>query len=62
MISPTGGSNEIGEESVKKWLDRVPMGRMAQADEIASTICFLLGNESSYISGQVIRVSGGEGD
>lgn len=38
---------------------QIPLGRMAQADEIASTVRYLVGSESRYCSGDVFSVSGG---
>ena len=35
------------------------MGRLAEADEIATVICFLLSEEARYITGEVVNVSGG---
>jgi NAD(P)-dependent dehydrogenase (short-subunit alcohol dehydrogenase family) len=37
----------------------VPMGRYGKAEEIASTIAFLLSEGAGYITGQNIRVDGG---
>lgn len=37
----------------------VPLGRLADPHEIASVVCFLVGDGSSYITGQVISVDGG---
>lgn len=37
----------------------VPLGRLAQADEVASVVEFLLGEEGSYVTGAVWRVDGG---
>ncbi|MGH2456629.1 MAG: SDR family NAD(P)-dependent oxidoreductase [Candidatus Limnocylindria bacterium] len=37
----------------------VPLGRMARAEEVASVIEFLLGEEASYVTGAVWRVDGG---
>jgi NAD(P)-dependent dehydrogenase (short-subunit alcohol dehydrogenase family) len=36
-----------------------PLGRVGQADEVASAIDWLLGPEPSWITGQVIRIDGG---
>lgn len=36
-----------------------PLGRVAEPDEIASVVCFLLGTESSYMTGAMVPVSGG---
>jgi meso-butanediol dehydrogenase/(S,S)-butanediol dehydrogenase/diacetyl reductase len=36
-----------------------PMGRMGQADEIASVICFLASDEASFITGAALVVDGG---
>lgn len=38
---------------------RIPTGRYARADEISNVIRFLISDESSYITGQNIRVDGG---
>lgn len=40
--------------------DGVPIGRMAEADEIASVIAFLASDESAYITGMTIDVNGGQ--
>ena len=37
----------------------VPLGRMGTADEVAAAICFLLGEDSSYVTGASLRVDGG---
>jgi 3-oxoacyl-[acyl-carrier protein] reductase len=39
--------------------DRHPMKRVGQAEDIAAMAAFLLGNEASWITGQVIGVDGG---
>jgi tropinone reductase I len=40
-------------------LDRTPLRRVAEPDEVASTVAFLCMDASSYISGQVIATDGG---
>lgn len=36
------------------------MGRLGQAEEIAKSVAFLLGDQSSYMTGAVLRADGGE--
>ncbi|ETI26590.1 hypothetical protein G647_03368 [Cladophialophora carrionii CBS 160.54] len=36
----------------------MPMKRAARPEEIADSVAFLLGDESSFITGQVIAVNG----
>jgi NAD(P)-dependent dehydrogenase (short-subunit alcohol dehydrogenase family) len=38
---------------------RVPMGRMAKADEMVPALLYLLSDAASYVTGQVIAVDGG---
>lgn len=38
---------------------RIPLGRLAQPGEVASVVSFLLSEESSYLTGQVLHVDGG---
>ena len=41
-------------------IDMIPMGRAGTADEVARAICWLGSEENTYITGQLIPVSGGE--
>lgn len=42
-----------------KYLERMPMGRFAQTEEIGSSVAFLASGESGYITGQTLCVDGG---
>jgi len=41
------------------YLARIPLGRAAEAREIANVTCFLLSPRASYITGQIVGVNGG---
>lgn len=38
---------------------RIPMGRLADPDEIAEAVVWLLSDAASYVTGAILRVSGG---
>lgn len=40
-------------------VSRVPMGRIGEPEEIADAVLWLLSGEASYVTGAVLRVSGG---
>lgn len=46
-------------EAGKAFLEKIPLGRFGQAEEIANTTLFLACDLSSYITGQVISACGG---
>jgi NAD(P)-dependent dehydrogenase (short-subunit alcohol dehydrogenase family) len=55
------GGVESGQNSVfsDKYSQRVPLQRMAQADEIASAVLYLASAGASYMTGQILAVDGG---
>ena len=42
-----------------KYLDRIPMGRWAEPDEIAPVFVFFASDASAYVTGQVLAADGG---
>jgi NAD(P)-dependent dehydrogenase (short-subunit alcohol dehydrogenase family) len=54
-------SNTTVEESFKAVIDKVgvPLGRMAETEEIANLVTFLVSSEASYITGANYSVDGG---
>jgi len=48
-----------GEEELAAMARAVPLGRMAQPDDIASVAVFLASDEARYVTGQTMHVNGG---
>lgn len=57
---PTEGTmrNRNAELDARR-VARTPLGRLGTVDDIAKAICFLAGDESCFISAQVLTVDGG---
>jgi sorbitol-6-phosphate 2-dehydrogenase len=48
------------EEVRKKYVDQVPMKRPATYTDVANVVVFLASDQSSYMTGQAINVTGGQ--
>ena len=49
----------LSEKARNAMLSQVPLGRAGQPEDIAAAVAFLASESASYITGQVIHVSGG---
>jgi 2-dehydro-3-deoxy-L-rhamnonate dehydrogenase (NAD+) len=49
----------ISEEHLGYMVDRIPMGRMGEPEEVAALICWLASEECSFSTGATYDVSGG---
>lgn len=49
----------LPDDVKKAMLSQIPLGRAGKPEDIASVIAFLASEKASYITGQVIHVSGG---
>ena len=58
-LCPGGIENNQDPTFLKEVSARIPMGRLAKADEYQGALLFLLSKASSYMNGAVISIDGG---
>ena len=52
-------TEELSDEVSQEYLSNIPAGRFGEIEDIANLVNFLISEEASYITGQVIQVDGG---
>ena len=52
-------TDKLPEEVKKDYLSRIPLGKLGEVEDVCNLVSFLVSDESSYITGQVIQVDGG---
>lgn len=62
-IAPGAVETKMMEGFTQEELERItfdiPMGRLGQPEEVAKAVLFLLSEDSSYVTGQVLAINGG---
>lgn len=59
VLTPRNKEVHDNPEKYRKFCKNIPLGRFAEADEIASTVAFIAGDEADYITGADIVIDGG---
>lgn len=55
----TSMTRAIPQEILEKTIQRIPMKRLGQPEDIAETVAFLVSPAASYITGQTFHINGG---
>ena len=58
-VIQTGMLDDMSEEHVKYMVERIPMKRVGQPEEVAALIAFLASDACSFSTGAVFDLSGG---
>ncbi len=49
----------LGEEVREQLMDRIPLGRLGNSEDIAGAVKFLASDHAAYITGHTLHVDGG---
>jgi len=55
----TDMTRDLGEDLRKKLLERIPLQRLGQPEDVAGVVAFLCSPAAAYITGQILTVDGG---
>jgi 2-hydroxycyclohexanecarboxyl-CoA dehydrogenase len=59
VLEENMGGGPDAREKIARMIRRIPLKRIAEPDDIAAAIVFLLSDDAAYITGQTLSVSGG---
>ncbi|XP_026936873.1 L-xylulose reductase isoform X4 [Orcinus orca] len=59
VMTPMGQANWSDPQKAKTMLDRIPLGKFAEVENVVDTILFLLSDRSSMTTGSTVPVDGG---
>jgi 2-hydroxycyclohexanecarboxyl-CoA dehydrogenase len=61
LLMAAAGLGEMGERIIENMKAGTQLRRLGQPDEVAAAVAFLCAEESSYVTGETLGVSGGLG-
>lgn len=51
--------SELGNKILGSMENQIPLGRMAEPEDIAGSVAFMASDDAAFVTGQVLSVSGG---
>ncbi len=58
-VIDTDMNSNLSREDLRELSEETPMGRIGRADEVAKAALYLAGEDASFITGEVLNISGG---
>ncbi len=55
----TDMTDELSDDVKKSYTDKIPLKRFGDPKDVAEAVAFLLSDNSSYITGEILKVNGG---
>jgi len=50
----------VPEKVLEKIIERIPVGRLGETDDIVRAVLFLVADEASFMTGSTMSVNGGQ--
>lgn len=57
--TPTMAGNVAGGDANEKLVQSIALGRIGQPEEVADVVAFLFSEDSRFMTGSVVEISGG---
>jgi 3-oxoacyl-[acyl-carrier protein] reductase len=59
MLSPFINKPEVDAEALARYVDTIPLGRLAEPEDIAAAVVFLASDDAAMITGTCVEIDGG---
>jgi len=59
-LLPVGINRQMGQRQQQLEQARIPLARLCSPEDLCGTVDFLLSEQSAFMTGQVLKLTGGE--